>query len=125
MSDPDALVREFCGAWSKKDADLLAGYFAEDGVYHNIPMQPLEGREAIRGFLAGFLSAVETVEFQIRHQVATGNVVMNERVDVFRTTAGKEGGFRVAGVFEIRGGKIAAWRDYFDMAPVTAFLSGA
>ncbi len=124
MNDPDMLVREFCQTWSKKDPDLLTDYFTEDGVYHNMPMQPLEGREAIRGFLTGFLSAVETAEFRILHQVASGDVVMNERVDVFRTTEGREGAFPVAGIFEIRDGKIAAWRDYFDMAQVTAFLTG-
>ena len=124
MSDPRALVEEFCEAWSAKDADRLAGYFTDDAVYHNMPIQPLEGREAIRGFLAGFLSGVDTAEFQIRNLVASGDVVMTERVDVFRTTAGREGSFPVAGVFEIRDGKIAAWRDYFDMAQVTAFLTG-
>ena len=124
MTNPETLVREFCDAWSKKDADLLADHFTEDGVYHNMPMQPLKGRETIRGFIAGFLSGVDTAEFRILHQVATGNVVMNERLDVFRTLEGKEGGFPVAGIFEIRDGKIAAWRDYFDMAQVTAFLTG-
>jgi limonene-1,2-epoxide hydrolase len=124
MTDPETLVRAFCEAWSKKDPDLLTGYFTDDGVYHNMPMQPLVGREAIRGFLAGFLSAIETAEFRILHLVASGGVVMTERVDVFRTTEGKEGAFPVAGVFELRDGKIAAWRDYFDMAQVTAFLTG-
>jgi limonene-1,2-epoxide hydrolase len=124
MTDPDTLVREFCDAWSKKDPDFLTDYFAEDGVYHNMPMQPLEGREAIRAFLTGFLSGVDTAEFRILHQVTGGDIVMNERVDVFRTTQGREGAFQVAGIFEIRDGKIAAWRDYFDMAQVTAFLTG-
>ena len=102
----------------------MTDYFTEDGVYHNMPIQPIEGREAIRVFLTGFLSAVDTVEFRILHQVASGDVVMNERVDVFRTPEGREGSFPVAGIFEIRDGKIAAWRDYFDMAQVTAFLTG-
>ncbi|MCH8920498.1 MAG: limonene-1,2-epoxide hydrolase, partial [Chloroflexi bacterium] len=33
--------------------------------------------------------------------------------------AGKKVGLPVAGVFEIEGGKIKAWRDYFDMAAWT------
>lgn len=124
MTDPETLVREFCDAWSKKDPDLLTDYFTEDGVYHNMPMQALEGRDAIRGFLTGFLSGVETAEFRMLHVVASRDVVMTERVDVFRTAEGREGAFPVAGIFEIRDGKIAAWRDYFDMAQVTAFLTG-
>jgi len=50
---------------------------------------------------------------------------MTERVDVFRMADGREGAFPVMGIFEIRDGKIAAWRDYFDMAQVTAFLTGS
>ncbi|MGH9080662.1 MAG: limonene-1,2-epoxide hydrolase family protein [Acidimicrobiales bacterium] len=30
----------------------------------------------------------------------------------------------VMGTFEIRDGKISAWRDYFDLAQITAMLSG-
>jgi limonene-1,2-epoxide hydrolase len=28
------------------------------------------------------------------------------------------------GTFEVRDGKISAWRDYFDMAQITKMLSG-
>ena len=41
-------------------------------------------------------------------------MVFTERVDRFRIM-GKQVALPVAGVFEIRNGKIAAWRDYFDM----------
>jgi limonene-1,2-epoxide hydrolase len=116
---PEDLVRDFCLAWSRRDADELAAYFTEDAVYHNIPMQPVEGREAIRGFLAGFLALVESAEFRMLHVVAAGDTVMTERVDAFRLGE-REGGIPVAGIFEIRDGKIAAWRDYFDLAQVTA-----
>jgi limonene-1,2-epoxide hydrolase len=120
----EALVREFCEAWSRRDAEELTAYFADDGVYHNMAMDPLVGKDAIRGFLTGFLSGVTSAEFRIHHLVADGDVVLTERVDVF-TLAGREGAFPVSGTFEIRDGKIAAWRDYFDMAQVTSFLSGS
>lgn len=123
MNDAEALVREFCDAWSKLDADLLTGYFTDDAVYHNIPMAPLEGKEAINAFLAGFLAGVTTAEFTMLNVVSSGDVVMTERVDAF-TLNGRHGAFPVMGIFEVKGGKIAAWRDYFDMALVTAFLSG-
>jgi len=125
MSAAESLVREFCDAWSKLDPDLLTGYFTDDGVYHNIPMAPLEGKDAIRAFLTGFLAGVSTAEFKMVNVVATDEVVMTERIDAFTMAAtGKRGEFPVCGVFEIRDGKIAAWRDYFDMAQVTAFLTG-
>lgn len=123
MNEAEKLVREFCDAWSKLDPDLLAGYFTDDGVYHNMPIAPLVGHDAIRGFLTAFLAGAETAEFEIVHLLASGDVVMTERIDTF-TLAGKKGSFPVAGIFEIRDGKIAAWRDYFDMAQVTSFLTG-
>ena len=40
---------------------------------------------------------------------------MNERTDVI-TTDGSSVSLPVMGVFELRDGKISAWRDYFDLA---------
>lgn len=116
----DAVVTEFCKLWSDPDPEKLADWFTEDGIYHNIPMPPAVGRAAITEFIAGFTGAVDGIDFQVHRQVATGNVVMNERTDVMRFKNGSELPLPVMGVFEIRDGKIAAWRDYFDMATVTA-----
>jgi limonene-1,2-epoxide hydrolase len=44
---------------------------------------------------------------------------MNERVDVFDLGGGKTISLPVAGAFEVNGGKISAWRDYFDMQMYT------
>ena len=123
MNEAESIVREFCDAWSKLDAELLTSYFTDDGVYHNMPMAPLEGKDAIRAFLTGFLAGVTSAEFKMLNVVSSGDVVTTERIDAF-TLNGKLGEFPVMGIFEIRDGKIAAWRDYFDMAQVTAFLTG-
>jgi limonene-1,2-epoxide hydrolase len=108
-------VQEFCAAWSKLDADLLLGYFAEDAIYHNIPMQPLQGREQIAGFLRQFTKQASAAEFEIKQIAANGDVVLTERVDRF-TIGGRPIALPVMGAFELRDGKIAAWRDYFDLA---------
>ena len=53
-------------------------------------------------------------------------VVMNERTDRFlieRDGEEKWAEAPVAGIFEIRDGKIAAWRDYFDMGMFTKAMS--
>ena len=44
---------------------------------------------------------------------------MTERVDVF-TLPDKSFDLRVMGTFEVIGGKISAWRDYFDMQQFTS-----
>ena len=37
--------------WASPEPDELAGYFTEDAVYHNIPMEPVKGRDAIKEFM--------------------------------------------------------------------------
>lgn len=120
---PDELVTEFCGLWATPDAETLAGYFTEDAVYHNIPMQALYGRPAIKEFIEGFTAALDGIDFRIHRQLSNGLLVMNERTDVLRRKDGGEVHLPVAGIFEIRDGRIAAWRDYFDMAAITAGFS--
>lgn len=116
MSSPDDIVRSMCESWnaSAPDPGQISQFFAEDAVYHNIPMEPAVGRTAIRDTIAGFLAQVDRIRFEIHHQLTSGNVVMNERTDTFHV-GGRATPLRVMGVFEINNGLITAWRDYFDM----------
>jgi limonene-1,2-epoxide hydrolase len=116
---PDDLVTEFCKLWASPDPEQLAGYFTEDAVYHNIPMAAVQGREAIKEFIAGFTAAFDGIDFQVHRQMSDGNLVMNERTDVMRRKEGGEIALPVMGTFEVVDGKIAAWRDYFEMETVT------
>ena len=115
----DKLITDFCALWAAADVAKIVDYFTDDVVYHNIPMEPVFGREAVRAFIEQFVGAFGNIDFQIKRQVADGNTVMNERVDVF-TINGAEVALPVMGVFEVEDGKISAWRDYFDMAPINA-----
>ncbi|MBX7433453.1 nuclear transport factor 2 family protein [Mycobacterium sp. Y57] len=117
---PDDVVTEFCARWTTPDPDELAAYFTEDGVYHNMPMDPVVGRAAISAFITEFTSMVDGIDFRVHRQIATDSVVFNERTDVMRFKDGRELALPVAGVFEVHDGAIVAWRDYFDMATVTA-----
>jgi limonene-1,2-epoxide hydrolase len=111
---PIEIVRRFCAVWSNVDPDEIAEFFTDDAVYHNIPMDPLTGRDTIKSFIAGFAGGAEQIDFRVRNIVADGDVVLTERVDVFVMPNGKVE-LPVMGTFEVRDGKIAAWRDYFDM----------
>jgi limonene-1,2-epoxide hydrolase len=114
MADPIEVVQAFCDTWAKGDLDAIIEFFTDDAVYHNIPVAPVTGRDAIRETIAGFTAAVDSVEFRVLNIAATGAVVLTERVDAFITpTLTIE--LPVMGTFEIVGDKIAAWRDYFDL----------
>lgn len=118
MSPNLDLVLDFCRAWSRRNTEEILSYFSDDAVYHNVPVEPLKGKEAIRGFLNQFFGMAEAVEFDILNTAESGNIVFTERVDRFRV-GGKKVDLPVAGVFEVVDGKIVAWRDYFDVATWT------
>ncbi len=111
------LVRRFCAEWSSPDIEKILSYFTDDAVYHNMPIQPLQGKDAIRSTIEQFLAPFERCDWDLKQIAASGDVVLTERVDRF--IGDKTVALPVMGAFEIRDGKIAAWRDYFDMAEWT------
>jgi limonene-1,2-epoxide hydrolase len=121
---PIELVRRFCAAWADLDLDALVEYFTDDAVYHNIPIAPVSGRDAIRATIEGFTAGTERIEFRVRAIAADGPTVLTERVDVF-VLPGATIELPVMGVFEVRDGRIAAWRDYFDLNQFTSQLPSA
>ena len=123
MESPIDRVRRFCAAWADDiSAADLSAFFTDDAVYHNIPMAPVIGRQAIANAIASFIRpgapGIESIQFRILNIAANGPVVMTERVDVFKLP-NKSFELQVMGIFEVRDGKIDAWRDYFDMNQFT------
>jgi limonene-1,2-epoxide hydrolase len=114
----DAMIRAFIAAWERRDAQYIIDSFTDDAVYHSIPLTPIVGKEAIREFVTGFAD-VAPGRLEIRHQIASADIVMNERVD-YITLNGNPVVLPICGVFEIEGGRIKAWREYFDLTPAKA-----
>ena len=117
MSDNSELIRNFNQAWSKMDLETIMSCFTDDAAYANVPMGPAHvGKDAIRGFIDSFIGNCEDIEFIIHNQIDQGSIVMNERTDRIKMKGNDWVELPVMGVYEIQDGKIAAWRDYFDMA---------
>jgi len=121
MPSAEQVVRDFCAAASTRDAAVLRAFFSDDVVYHNIPMDPAEGIDATMAVIDMFLGMCDALEFQVHHLASDGTTVLTERTDVF-TIKGTSAPLPVMGAFHVVDGKITAWRDYFDMAQVTAMF---
>ncbi len=124
MADAKQVVLDFCEAWSSLDKQRILDSFTDDGVYHNMPMAPAVGKQAIDQLLAFILpQGKDGIRFEVKKIAADGDVVLTERIDYF-TVGGKVVELPVMGAFQVRDGKIAAWRDYFDMATWTKQTAG-
>ena len=110
-----AIVDEFIRRVVGKDLDGACELVTDDCEYDNVPMGKNIGPEGIKAFLAPMVDSLDEVQFVVHRQTATGNVVMNERTDRFRT-GDTWMDLPVCGVFELTDdGKISLWRDYFDL----------
>jgi len=114
-TENERLVSEFCKTWETLNIDKVMEFFTDDAVYHNIPLKAAHGKAAIRQTIDGFMPGTTKIEFKILNTASAGAMVFNERLDSFIVN-GNHVAVPVAGVFEIGGGKIKAWRDYFDLA---------
>jgi limonene-1,2-epoxide hydrolase len=111
----EKVVREFCAAFERLDPEELLGFLAADCVYHNIPMDPAVGHDAIRAVFQLFVGTAQKIEFEVHHLAVAGKVVLTERTDRF-VMGDKTAALPVMGAFEVGDdGLITAWRDYFDM----------
>lgn len=119
-SDNDQLVRAFLAAWERRDTAFIVEHLTDDAVYHAMPLDPIAGRQALTEWVTGF-EHVPPGRLLVHHQVAEGNVVMNERTDRI-TIRGTEVSLPICAVFEIEAGRITAWREYFDLAGLQAAI---
>ena len=118
MRTNEEIVRDFIAAWSRLNVDEIVGFFAPDGTYHNVMNKPVSGHENLRKFIGGFIKDWTQTTWDVLNIVSQGDIVMAERLDRTRLGA-KSVDLPCCGVFELTGGKISIWRDYFDLATYT------
>ena len=82
-----------------------------------MPIQAIQGKDAIQGVIEQFMAPFDRCDWEIKRIAANGDTVLTERIDRFLGAKTVE--LPVMGAFEIRDGKIAAWRDYFDLGAWT------
>lgn len=126
MSANNEVVDRFIAAWKTRDLELIMSFFHDDAVYTNVPIDPPNrGSEAIRTMIGGFLGMAQAIEFVVHRSAenAAAGIVMNERTDRF-LIGERWVELPVMGVFELRDGRIQAWRDYFDMGQFQTAMGG-
>jgi limonene-1,2-epoxide hydrolase len=121
----EQVVVEFFRAFDRLDLEGALSYLTDDCVHDDKPVGIHQGKEEIRQFFAPQLKDLKSFRAELKETLSVGNLVMNERVDWIELQGGKKAALPVMGAFEIRDGKIAVWRDYYDMASFRKQISGS
>ena len=114
----EKLVMEFLshGHGRDVDVDAIVAMMTDDVVFQvNVPTRkPRIGREAARDEIAhGAALATGDLDGEVLSMASNDRFVFQERNTVF-DMGDKRITLRLAAVFEVVDGKIAAWREYYD-----------
>lgn len=118
---PIRVVETFLAALERQDRDTAALYLHDDVVYQNVPLPPHVGKGAVLRALKAFERVVTEFQVKMRNIAERDGVVLTERVDILSGPL-LYLDIWVCGTFEVKGGKIVLWRDYFNLAEVTGKL---
>jgi limonene-1,2-epoxide hydrolase len=122
MPSPIETVNAFLAECAKSKEAMHAAFrdfFTPATIWENVGMMSTTGPDEALGLMANFESqlGLATMKVDMVAIAAQGNKVLTERVDhMVKPDGGVAMSVRVAGIFEVEGGKITAWRDYFDTA---------
>ena len=115
-----SIVSELEHAFNRQDVDALVACFTERGTYHDTFYGEHAGHERLRAMFARMFregrdyawSFDAIVEAPARAAAEwTFSYVVTDAVP---RSAGRKVRFRGMSVFELEGGKVAAYREYFD-----------
>ena len=102
---PKQLVQEWVSRFNKADVDGLAALYAADATNHQVVMDPLLGREAIRQMFRTEFGRAEMTCI-VENIFEDGEWAILEWSDPT--------GLRGCGFFHVRNGEIVFQRGYFD-----------
>lgn len=102
---PKELIINWVDAFNKGDADLIADFYAEDAINHQVANEPVEGKEAIRQMFSSEFSQAEMVCI-VENIFEDGDWTILEWRDPL--------GLRGCGFFHVIDGKIVLQRGYWD-----------
>lgn len=116
-----SVVREFETAFNRQDVDALVGCFTPGATYHDTFFGAHTGAAGLRAMFARMFREGRDYRWQMDEVVESGARAAAEWTfgyvvtDAIPRSAGRPVRFRGMSLFELEGGRIAHYREYFDM----------
>ncbi len=118
------LIERFWSDLYERDYDKVGSYFAEDGLYEDVPA-PDSGAVGPKAVAARLRIGLEPVERYVHHQhrmVAEGDTVVTEHTEDWHFHSGEVVSLPFVSIHVVKDGRIVLWRDYWDL---NTLMSGA
>ncbi len=120
--NPEAVVRGFFAEMSTKGCLLssVRNWCADECRWENTGLPTAESKAAMLAMMQGFIDGyqLDHIAVDMPSIAVSGNKVLTERVDHLNKADGSTVvSLPLAGVLEVRDGKIVRWADYFDPRP--------
>lgn len=110
-------IRAYYAAWIADDLDAVMRLCTDDVVAINVPIGPLRGKDAVRGFFLRFGKGISEKRYEVHRILVDGDAAVVEGVENYRKN-GKAVSLPYMSTFLFRDGLICEWRDYFDLQTV-------
>lgn len=115
------LIDRYYAAWMRNDIEAVLALCTDDVVAVNVPIGALHGKQAVRDFLLKFGRGMQDKRYDVEMVIESGDSAMVEGVESY-VKDGKAVRLPYMSRFRFRDGRIAEWRDYFDLQTVLRHL---
>jgi steroid delta-isomerase-like uncharacterized protein len=118
-----SVIEQLFAAWNSHDPDKVVASFTEDVVYEDVSAGHISrGRAEVRKWFAGAFADIENFKMEaVSSSFHNGRGVAEwvwSGTDKGLLKTGKNFSVRGVTVFEVRGGKISRYKEYYDFGTV-------
>ena len=124
MSDNKELAKRCALTWFELTPEMAREWFTEDAVYESRSDKGIavKGPDEIYALLDLYRNQCDRFEYRLLNIAQNGDVVLLEREEITHLKNGKVVNVPVMSSILVRDGKIAIWRDYWDLAIIMNHL---
>lgn len=106
-TNPIDIATTFFGHWTANRIEDALSMLSDNVLYDNVPLPNIIGRDNVRKFHKDFgVGTAFRVDWAVTNIAASGNLVLNERLDVFTHESGAKITLPVMGTVTVENGEI-------------------
>jgi limonene-1,2-epoxide hydrolase len=123
MTDVTAPVLGLWQALSKRDWESVQTFLSDDCIYVDMPVGPTLAARGPDDVVKRLKVGLEKLANYVNHDgllVSNGVDVMYEHSETWTWKTGEVALLKFVSVHKVDGGKVTLWKDYWDMASMTA-----